>query len=161
MGFISVDPGNKESAFTTWLDGMPNRSQKVPNDQLLAILRNCPLPHMAIEMVACYGMAVGAEVFDTCVWIGRFIERWEKPYTLIYRKDVKLFLCGSLNAKDKNIRQRIIDIYGGKELAIGNKKNPGVLYGVSGDCWSSIAVGLTHRGDPWTPRKFVPAVLPA
>jgi hypothetical protein len=104
---------------------------------------------LAIEMVASYGMAVGATVFETCVWSGRFIERWlvsdkRRPEPVrVHRKEVKIHLCGSMRAKDANIRQALIDRYGGKESAIGKKANPGPLYGMSGDCWSALAVAIT------------------
>ena len=58
---------------------------------------------------------------------------------------MKLNLCGNPRAKDANIRQAIIDRFGGKAAAIGTKKNPGPLYGVSGDVWAAIAVGLTWQ----------------
>ena len=112
--------------------------------------RKCEV--MAIEMVASYGMAVGKTVFETCMWIGRFMEAWEsatgtKPQQ-VYRKDVKMHLCGSMRAKDTNIRQAIIDRYpasgGGKCPQIGTKKEPGPLYGVSKDIWSALAVAITY-----------------
>lgn len=94
-------------------------------------------------MIASYGMAVGKEVFDTCVWIGRFIElaslqAIEVEY--IYRKDEKMNLCHSMKAKDSNIRQALIDRFG----VVGTKKKPGWFYGFKKDIWSAYAVGVTY-----------------
>jgi hypothetical protein len=98
---------------------------------------------IAIEMIASYGMPVGREVFETCVWIGRFVQAaCALPCEYVYRKDVKLYLCGNARAKDSNVRQAIIDRFGGKDKAIGRKKNPGPLHGVKGDLWAALAVGL-------------------
>ena len=128
---------------------------KLPNEDLLREVdwRGCNgTDALAVEMVASYGMAVGAEVFETCVWIGRFIQVWfeggmiEDAYRearLVYRREVKLALCGNSRAKDSNIRQAIIDRYGGKAGAIGKKKTPGPLYGITGDVWSALAVAIT------------------
>jgi hypothetical protein len=101
----------------------------------------------AVEMVASYGMAVGKDVFETCVWIGRFVQSIHtQKHTFIYRKDEKLCLCGSLKAKDGNIRQALIDRYATFDFKSGKgvKKNPDTFYGVSKDAWQAIAVGVTY-----------------
>ena len=48
-------------------------------------------------------MAVGREVFETCLWIGRFVEAWYEPdaVQLVYRRDVKLHLCGSARGQGR------------------------------------------------------------
>jgi hypothetical protein len=96
-------------------------------------------PIVVIEMVACYGMPVGAEVFETCTWIGRYLElaeQLEMKTARIFRREIKIALCGSMKAKDANIRQALLDIYGPQ----GTKKNPGKTYGVKGDEWAALAV---------------------
>lgn len=68
-------------------------------------------------------MAVGKEVFDTCLWIGRFTELAILQgigVEYIYRKEEKMNICQSMKAKDSNIRQALIDRFG----VVGTKKNP-------------------------------------
>ncbi len=149
MRMIAIDPGNEESAFLgVDRDTGQMSFGKSSNSEVLEFVkrRSMDTQHLAIEMIASYGMPVGREVFDTCVWIGRFIEAWGGPFTLVYRRDVKMFLCGNNTAKDGNIRQALIDRYGGKAAAIGNKKSPGPLYGISADVWSALAVAVTWQG---------------
>ena len=144
---LALDPGNTESAWLLYdtATGRPTSWAKEPNPFVLTRLDTITADELVIEMVASYGMAVGAEVFDTCVWIGRFLERWDPtPHRLIYRPDVKLHLTQTRRAKDANIRQALIDRYGpGKALAVGLKATPGPLYGLTGDCWSALAVAVT------------------
>ena len=103
-----------------------------------------PLASVVIEKVEGFGMAVGAEVFETVFWSGRFAEAAHPlPVHRIGRKAVKLHLCGTHRAKDSNVRQALIDRYGGKDTAIGRKASPGPLYGVSGDVWAALAVAVT------------------
>jgi hypothetical protein len=141
---LAIDPGNEASAWLIYQQGIVREHGYDDNLKLLASLYDMTdIECMAIEGIASYGMPVGAEVFQTCIWIGRFIERWDKPHTLVYRKDVKLHLCGSTRAKDSNVRQAIIDRYGGKANAIGNVKAKGPLYGVKSHAWSALAVAIT------------------
>lgn len=151
MNILAIDPGNELSAWCELEGGRLRRSDKVSNDVLLASLRGAAAHAwkpdlLAVEMIASYGMPVGREVFDTCLWIGRFTEAWENlggKTQLIYRRDVKLFHCESVRATDANIRAALIDRYGpGKVKAIGTKKAPGPLYGLKGDEWSALAVAL-------------------
>ena len=104
-------------------------------------------------MIASYGMPVGKEVFDTCVWIGRFIEDMncipQDRITVteyIYRKDEKINICNSMKAKDSNIRQALIDRFAQHDFknGKGKKSNPDFFYGFSKDVWSAFAVGITY-----------------
>ena len=148
---FAIDPGNTESGFA--LIAMPEFRLldfgKVKNEVLLEMLETERVypDAFAIEMVASYGMPVGRDVFETCVWIGRFIQAIKThKYTFIYRKEEKLCLCGSLKAKDSNIRQALIDRYAKHDFKNGKgvKKNPDTFYGVSKDAWQAIAVGVTY-----------------
>jgi len=98
---------------------------------------------VAIEMVASYGMAVGAPVFETCVQIGRFIEvagpEAAGTVHLVFQKQTRMHLCGSMRAKETNIRQALLDRFG----PVGTKKAPGPLYGVKSHIWSALAVAVT------------------
>ena len=92
------------------------------------------------------GMPVGRDVFMTVLWTGRFVQVWgdDSTVSMISRREVKLSLCGSSRAKDPNIRQALIDRFGGKETAIGKKASPGPLYGVKGHEWSALALCITY-----------------
>ncbi|RMH18214.1 MAG: hypothetical protein D6698_07430 [Gammaproteobacteria bacterium] len=123
----------------------------LPNEELLRKIREYPREKtlLAVEMIASYGMPVGADVFETVLWIGRFIEAWKDEYRLIYRREVKIEICGTMEAKDANIRQALIDLFprtgGGKTPQIGTKKDPGPLYGVVKDIWSALGVAVTTQ----------------
>jgi len=151
MRVLAIDPGNTMSAWCELRDGVPELYAKEPNAEVRELLRTtgdvAEDVVLAIEMIASYGMPVGKEVFDTCLWIGRFMEAWESrggTVRLVYRKDVKQFHCGTTRANDANIRAALIDRFGpGREKAVGTKRTPGPLYGIKGDEWSALAVALT------------------
>lgn len=141
-GVFAIDPGTSESGWVIYEDGEVCQSGVCTNDEILekidkVLPGNYPL---AIEMIASYGMPVGAEVFETCLWIGRF-QQAAGPWRvkLVYRRDVKLHLCGSPKAKDPNIRQALIDKLGPQ----GTKKAPGPTYGVKSHAWAALAVAVT------------------
>lgn len=144
---IAIDPGPTESAWIAYnphSDGI-RAFAKVPNEHLRSTLRNLhpDISRIVIEKIESFGMAVGAEVFETVYWSGRFAEAAAPlPVERVSRRAVKLHLCGSARAKDTNIRQALIDRFGGAS-AIGRKSAPGPLYGISGDVWSALAVAVT------------------
>lgn len=149
MRILAIDPGNEQSGFCLYDDGRVHDSGVATNADMGLIIRVRTFDMMAIEMIASYGMPVGREVFETCVWIGRFMERVANAddVRLVHRRDVKLHLCGSAKAKDANIRQALLDMFprtgGGKTPQIGTKGQPGPLYGVSSHAWAALGVAVT------------------
>lgn len=148
---LAIDPGTTESAFVVWDGERVGEMGIVPNNRLRDTLDFWCIDHSedgpdwcAIEMVEHYGtgMPAGREVFETCVWIGRFQEVFaggNDVVTLLPRRKVKMHLCGSMRAKDANVRQALIDRFGPP----GTKKNPGELYGVKSHLWAALAVAVT------------------
>ena len=145
---MSIDPGNIESAYCI-IDTntyTPIKFGKIENEMLLFQLESDKYDMLVIEMIASYGLAVGKSVFDTCVWIGRFIQASPKDYEYIYRKEEKMNLCGSMKAKDSNIRQALIDRFAKFDFknGKGKKDNQDFFYGFSKDVWAAFAVGCTY-----------------
>jgi hypothetical protein len=147
---LAIDPGTTESGWCLFEDGDVVESGVATNPEMLVIVRrSTDADRLCIEMIASYGMAVGREVFETCVWIGRFLQAWRDPEAveLVYRKDVKMHLCGDPRAKDANIRQALIDLFprtgGGKCPQIGVKAAPGPLYGMASHAWPALGVAVT------------------
>lgn len=157
MTIIAIDPGNVYSAYAVLTtDGSEDyrllEFGKYLNKECLEkaldwIDNKTCIAKIVIERVASYGLAVGREVFETCEWIGRFSQEIEKRVHVeyIYRKDEKMTICGNMKAKDANIRQALIDRFAQHDFknGKGTKKNPDYFYGVSKDCWSAIAVGIS------------------
>lgn len=144
MTIFAIDPGTTECGWCLF-DGRVISSGVMDNAGMVETVRRERADLLAIEMVASYGMPVGREVFETCVWIGRMAQSWRAPDSVlyVYRRDVKLHLCGSPRAKDANIRQALIDKLG----PVGTKRNPGPLYGVKSHAWAALAVAATvHDG---------------
>ncbi|OQB96743.1 MAG: hypothetical protein BWX86_00585 [Verrucomicrobia bacterium ADurb.Bin122] len=150
MRIIAIDPGTERSAWVVLDNGRLVTFAYSPNAEVAATLaeerRNPRFPgaRLAIEMMASLGLPVGREVFETCVWIGRFIEAFGGDAMMIYRSTVKANLCHSNRANDSTIRAALIDRFGpGKAAAIGTRGKHGPLYGVTGDVWQALAVAVT------------------
>lgn len=153
---VAIDPGNEESAYVLLAEDLrPLAGCKMANELMWADM----LDHIqdlgpyddiafAIEMIASYGMPVGKEVFDTCVWIGVLKERLRHyPVSFVYRKDEKMTICHSMKANDATIKQALIDRFapGQKNYGKGTKKEPGWFYGFRADMWAAYAVGITYH----------------
>ena len=149
MRLLAIDPGPEKSGYVVWESDRVVDCGHEPNDILRGYIDDS-WDTVAIEMIASYGMAVGAAVFSTCVEVGRFLERAkanEIDCRLVFRKDVKLFVCRSMKAKDANIRQSLIDHIG----PVGTKANQGPLYGVRSHAWAALAIAVTAANDPRMP----------
>lgn len=169
---LAIDPGNTESAYIV-IDHTTRRPLdfgKIPNLQLRDRLWTCA-PSLiagdvaAIEMIASYGMAVGAEVFETCVWIGRFhtaidVHTGSEPQ-LVKRQPIKLHHCHSSKAKDSNITQALVDRFasGQPNRGKGTKAAPGWFHGFAADVWQAYALAV-YVADT-TPLAASPVTSPA
>jgi hypothetical protein len=148
MIVYGLDPGTTESALVIYDDTLTRviSSRTEENAAILEAL-GWAAPGdddiLVIEKIESMGMAVGASTFETVFWSGRFAQAWPgKRWDRVSRRDVKMHLCGSARAKDKNVRQALMDVFGGDD-AKGTKKSPGPLHGVSGHEFAALAVAIT------------------
>ncbi len=163
---LAIDPGTLQSAFVI----LGSRSEGIydsgliPNTELVEYIklakRSHSADHLVVEMLKSYGMVMGDTCLMTCLWVGRFIQAWDSPsnYSTMHRKGIVTELCGSPRAKDKNVRQALIDRYAlkldlsaaskanlGKNPSIGTKQNPGPLYGFKTDMWAALGVAIAYN----------------
>lgn len=161
MRILAIDPGSERSAFVVFdvESALPIDHGIEPNEWLVARLRQndsgltINVDGCVIEWMQPRGMKTSAQEFETLYWIGRFVEaasygaRSTMPWPVdrLTRRKVKEQICGNSIAKDTNVIQALIDIYGGaggKRAAVGVKAAPGPLYGVKADVWQALALAI-------------------
>lgn len=149
MIILSIDTGTTKSGYCFMSDSYELFEHgKLDNEEILNKIYDSDFDTLVVEMIASYGMSVGQSVFESCIWIGRFIEAATKYKNAridkIYRKDEKINLCGSMKAKDSNIRQALIDRFAKFDFknGKGTKNNRDFFYGVSKDAWMAIACAV-------------------
>ncbi len=170
---IGLDPGYKESAYVEFLPATADPGtggirvhHKGENEWILRLITaNSFLPEyqsaiLVVEQMQMFRSAwgVGAEVFDSQFWAGRFVQAWSpRRYERIIRAKVRGHLQ-AIKGGDAAVRQGLIVRFGGyKDVAIGTKKAPGPLYGIKADEWSALALAVTWSDlNVRTPRKLGP-----
>lgn len=145
---FAIDPGPSESAYVIW-DGKNQKILEkaiVSNKRILQLIyakKNGNNFSLIMEMVEYMGMPVGREVFETVLWIGRFVEAAgleNMQNHLMGRRKVKIYFCNSMKAKDSNVRQSLINRFGPP----GTKHKSGLTYGLKKDLWSAFALAVTY-----------------
>lgn len=144
MKILAIDVGTTETGFCIINKETykPIRFGKISNEDLLDIVRNEEYDTLIYEEFQSYGMPIGVSTITSITWNGRYMQialDREKKVDYIYRKEEKMNLCGSMKAKDSNIRQALIDRFG----EVGTKKSKGWFYGFKKDIWAAYAVGIT------------------
>lgn len=149
MMILAIDPGPSVSGWVV-VDHLFNviaSGKETPTSTVIESVRNgriagVQFDSVACEMIACYGMSVGADVFDTCTKIGRIEEAWHSVsggiVRRVFRQKVKLHLCNSPRAKDGNVAQALKDKLG----EVGTTKNPGPLFGIAKHAWAALGVAV-------------------
>lgn len=144
MLIYALDPGTRDTGWVLYRENIVVDSGVHPNHDVLRwVQAGQGADVLAIEMMRARGMPTSNDEFLTLVWIGRFLQAWREPEAvrLVYRQDVKLHVCGSMKAKDPNIRASLIDMVGPQ----GKKAAPGPTYGVSSHAWAALGVAVTAR----------------
>jgi hypothetical protein len=152
MADLFVDPGSEYSAYVL-TEQMPNENPKIlefgkiPNQDMFAVLERLrsTIGVFAIEVPQPRGQRPHSQLFHTCIYIGRVLERWGEKWVEVDRNDVKIHLCGTSRSKDKHVRAALIARWGGQE-AIGKKASPGPLYGISADVWQALGIAVAYYG---------------
>jgi len=151
---LGIDPGYGRSAYCT-VDVHTFRPLKfgiLDNELFLTMLQethalDCNI--VAFEKIESYGIAVGRDVFYTCVWVGRLLQMVVQcNVPCIYyvpRMDAKIHICRSASATDANIHRALINRFATKDLKYGKggRHDRDFFYGIKDHMWSAYAIGLT------------------
>jgi hypothetical protein len=155
MIIAAIDPGNVNSALVCWDGNAVLFKALWPNAEIFNWLANddgaCST--LLIEQVSCYGMPVGATILETVFWIGRFYTAGAgfAERQRVTRQTIKGHHCRSMQARDSNVRQVLIDKYG----APGTKREPGTTYGLKADLWAAFALA-TYWAETDNPKTWNP-----
>ena len=203
---LAIDPGNRESAFSRLEvpgDDSPPKPlgfNKICNEDMLDLVTGNTdkvdpefregwghFDRFAIEYPFPRGQMPTTQLFDTIFWIGILYHELCRHHPdavgdgnwKVDRGKVKYCICGrSGGVTDSHVRQTLIDIYGGEDVAVGGRKckkckgkgwtgrnhdvceacggsgwetKPGPFHGMKKDMWAAHGVGfawIRARIDP-------------
>ena len=153
MRILAIDPGPEQSGYVIWNTDSQKVEEtgKIDNDELLLVCACADCTSFVSEQFGNMGRTVGLSTFTACNWGGRFEQEYrsftkgDTTVLSILRHEVKTFFEAKGKGPDAQIRAAILDRFGGKGKAIGNKANPGPLYGVKAD------ICAAHRASISTP----------
>ncbi len=146
MKILALDPGTTATAYAVWNGSMLIDKGHVANSEIISrvLPAYSDADYMAIELLQCFGMPVGKEVFETAYWIGTFCQVWKSLVLAeniwpVFRKEIVKHFCHSIKGNDATVKTALKDRFGDK----GTKAKPGVFYGTSGnDMWSAVSIAI-------------------
>lgn len=184
MKIFAIDPGSSLSGIVTYdkdAESQVKDPGKLDNLVVVDLIRSFAADFqegkgvIVIEFPQPRGQLASKELFQMIFWVGRFYEIARAaglPSSAVRfcdRKDVKMALCGSNSVKDKQIRQAIIDRFGGQDSLSGKicrackgaggrgrgakrqycgncdgtgEVTPGELNTMNADSWQALAVAI-------------------
>ena len=147
---LALDVGTTESAYCLVESKTykPIDFGKIDNNELLEKVKTMGYSKLIYEEFQSYGMPIGESTIKSITWNGRYIQSAldrNIPVYPIYRREEKMNLCGSMRAKDSNIRQALIDRFAKHDFknGKGTKNNKDWFYGFKLDVWAAYACGIT------------------
>lgn len=156
---LAIDPGSQRSAWVGFRDGQAQTWGIDPNARMGSRIAAALAYEMMIAVEYPYprGQMMTYEIVQTIEAIGRMTASvMESELIRVNRDDVKLYLLNQRRGTDSQIRSAIVELWGGKDLAIGKKASPGRFYGMKADMWQALAAGLTVlAGHAYIPRHVV------
>ena len=120
---LALDPGKERSGWVELEDEKPIAWGWDTNEDVRTRISHSgtwPWDAVAVEYMQPRGMPTSQDEMDTMFELGRMTAMVdETQLAKVSRKDVKMFLLGRATGTDANIRQALIDLFGGDRHAIG------------------------------------------
>jgi hypothetical protein len=149
---LAIDPGSARSAWLAYGTEAPHVNSDwgiVPNDDFLPWLRTAAAVFDVVVIETLeprYGLSPGWETLDTARLVGRFEEAAHPTQVVRVKRSDILRDLGVVTrgpnktTADSGVRSALIDRFGGTPAI----RKGGVLYGISTDVWSALAVAVTY-----------------
>lgn len=160
---LAIDPGTTQSAYAMIRqDYSIISAAKVENDDVLRLVQIGDYDEMVIECMEARHVqngVIGAETYDTCYWIGRYMQAAidrGKPVHRVYRSEERKRLVPTKKNRlpphpasvgqtaDSQIRATLIRRFAKHDFKNGKGKATckDTFYGFAKDMWSAYAVGV-------------------
>jgi hypothetical protein len=150
---VAIDPGPVTSGLVVY-DTVGRRVLSAHAELAWVDVRRALVDHKLdhdVIGVVCERTQAGppsTDVVRTTEVVGRVLEACDNlslPLELLYRREVLAGLGVSARGpKDALVRSALIDLHGtSRALAIGTRRAPGPLYGVTSHAWAALALAVT------------------